>query len=134
MSEYATLKPLTGKTRSRRKVPNERDLDQTFQRMAKALAGSREEGHFQARILGKGAELCWNIGLGGKSFEVGRQRMHRPDVEIVARPDTWWQIAEGTLSPLDAFLAGKMRVRGNRGFAQRLFKRLATPGGRHSIC
>jgi putative sterol carrier protein len=134
MSEYATLIPLTGKGGSRNRVPNEHDLDQTFQHMAEALAGSGEEGHFQVRILGSGAELCWNIGLGGKSPEVGRQRMHRPDFEIVTRIETWWHIAEGKLSPLDAFLTGKMRVRGNRDFGQRVFKRLARPEGKHSIC
>jgi putative sterol carrier protein len=47
--------------------------------------------------------------------------VERPDVEIITRAETWWEIADGRLSPLEAFVKGRLRVRGKIELAKRIF-------------
>jgi putative sterol carrier protein len=42
-------------------------------------------------------------------------------VEIITEAETWWEIAERRLSPLEAFVTGRLRVRGNIERAKRVF-------------
>jgi len=42
-------------------------------------------------------------------------------VEIITRAETWWEIAEARLSPLEAFVTGRLRVRGNLERAKTVF-------------
>jgi putative sterol carrier protein len=118
MNTYFTLRRLTG--------PTERDLGTTFQRMAELLEGSEESARVQFRILSGEKQLCWCLELAQKACQLRAERIDHPDFEIIAKAETWWQIADGSLSPLRAFTQGKMRVRGNIELGERVLMRLAS--------
>jgi putative sterol carrier protein len=54
----------------------------------------------------------------------------RPDFEIIAKEEFWWQIAEGSLAPLRAFCESKMGLRGDIQLGERLLMQLAAQKGR----
>jgi Putative sterol carrier protein len=121
MNSYFTLRSLMG--------PTEKDLGTTFQRMAELLEGSDEPARVQFRILNGEKQLCWCLELGPKACHVRAKSIDHPDFEMITNAETWWQIAEGSLSPLRAFTQGKMRVRGNIELGKRILKRLALSEG-----
>jgi putative sterol carrier protein len=58
----------------------------------------------------------------------------KPDLEILTKRETWEQIARGTISPIEAFVTGQMRVRGNYKLGPKIIKHLAVSPGRIDIC
>lgn len=46
------------------------------------------------------------------------------DLEIVLSADTWQELAAGTVSPLEAFVGGRARVRGEITVLQRVLRKL----------
>lgn len=56
------------------------------------------------------------------------------DVEVITAPETWLAIASGQMAPLDAFISGKMRVRGDYRLARRVMLHLAAGSGRTDFC
>jgi putative sterol carrier protein len=94
--------------------------------MAESLTGSEEDARIQFRILEGTQELSWHLDLTSKGCQVRAERIFRPDFEIITKAETWKQIALGSLSPLRAFIQGKMRVRGNIELGKRFLQRLAS--------
>lgn len=123
--QYATLRPLTkaGVT----------DLGKGFQRMLGSLKKSEDRGRIQFRIVDRKPEH-WVLDLYPGRSTVRRAEVRDPDFELVTRKETWDAIASGTLSPAEAFLHGKMRIRGDVQLGKRVFERLAAPGGDFEIC
>ena len=126
MESFVKLKNLT--------ESHEVGLGNTFEAMAKSLQDSGEKGSIQFRILRDDEHLYWCIELGSKANKVKTIKVEQPTLEIVTRADTWWQIAKSSLSPLDAFLQGKMRIRGDVDLGKRLLRRLALSEGKLDIC
>ena len=56
------------------------------------------------------------------------------DVVVITTEETWQEIARGGLSPLEAFGAGRMRLRGDTRLAVKALKHLAGTPGRTEIC
>ena len=56
------------------------------------------------------------------------------DIEVITSPETWLAIASGELAPLDAFIGGKMRVRGDYKLARLAMLHLAAGPGRTDFC
>lgn len=119
MNSYFTLCPLANSA--------ETDLDTTFQKIAESLTESEEDARIQFRILEGPQELCWHLDLTSKGCLVRAERISHPDFQIITKAETWKQIALGSLSPLRAFIQGKMRVRGNIELGKRFLRRLASP-------
>jgi putative sterol carrier protein len=73
--------------------------------------------------------------LDGEKTSTSSERADDFDVEIITTPETWWEIATGKLAPHDAFLTGRMRVRGDTSMAQNGLKQAAaSPEGRTHFC
>jgi len=126
MDSYVTLRNLT--------EHREIDLNATFTRMAEFLEKSGEHARVQFRILKDARRLFWCLELDKDACKVNTNKTDQPGLEIVTRAETWWQIAQGSLSPLEAFLQGKMRIRGDVELGKRLMKQLASSEGRLDIC
>jgi len=126
MSSYVKLRSLTER--------REQDLGGTFQRMAEYLGKTGEHALLQIRILSGEKHLYWSIELDENGTKVRNEKVDHPDFEVVTREETWWQIAEGTLSPLDAFTQNKMKVRGDAHLGKRILSRLAASEGIVDIC
>ena len=126
MEKYATVRCLTGRKKG--------DVGETFERMAVLLKNSAEKGRVQFRILDKERHHYWNLRLHAKGCSVRPAKVNKPDLEIVTTVETWRQMAGGKLSPLIAFVSGKMRVRGDEKLGKRLLKELASSEGKTDIC
>jgi putative sterol carrier protein len=117
---FVRIKPLVG--------PDRDELQATFSRMAELLADAGESGELQFRIVGA-EQRCYSVALGQ-----AHTKAERPSLEIVTRAQTWWEIAAGSVSPLQAMIDGKLRVRGDMELGERLLQHLAAAPGRTSIC
>jgi len=117
MDSYVRLQKLTEPTRP--------ELATTFQRVAEILSKTRNGRplELQFSILNNDSEepTPWSVAVSKKGGAVAQKTTERPDVEIITSADTWWEIAEGRLSPLEAFITGRLRVRGNIERAKRVF-------------
>jgi putative sterol carrier protein len=114
--------------------PGDPDVYASFDRMAKQLEGSGIKGKVQFSILDGDNWKQMGIQLESSGAKVQKEPLKKPDLEILTRKETWEQIASGALSPVDAFVNGKMRVRGNYKLGPRIIKHLAVTPGRIDIC
>ena len=101
-----------------------RDVGQTFERLAELVGGSplRARVHFgivDGDTLDSDAVRSWSLELGTDHCQVRVARTPDPDLELLLKEETWWQIADGALPPLEAFGKGAMRVRGDLRVALR---------------
>lgn len=117
MDSYVRLQKLT--------EPSRPELATTFQRLAEILSKTTNGRPLQLQfsILDKDSEepTQWSVAITKEGGAVAQKAAERPDVEIITAADTWWQIADGRLSPLEAFITGRLRVRGNIERAKRVF-------------
>jgi putative sterol carrier protein len=125
-AKYVTMRSLIGRKKA--------DVGETFARLAELLKQSKETGSIQFRIVDKDQPRYWNLSLDAQGCTVHLDRVNKPDLEIIAQAETWLQIAGGKLSPLIAFVRGKMRIRGDEKLGKRLLKQLASSEGRTDIC
>lgn len=124
---FATLKNLTSAGNS---------PEQTLTRLAELLAPSKIKGTLQLRLLREGkmeGSSVSSVAIGAAKTK-GGAKAAKPTVEVITTPETWSEIASGRLAPHDAFLGGRMRVRGDASAAQRMLKHLAGSEGLTSVC
>jgi hypothetical protein len=124
-THYAKLRSLT--------EPREEDLDQTFQRLAYLLRDSGKTATVECTILTGSEQRRWTLDLKGNESRLKSEPTKRPNLAIITRDTTWRKIAEGSLSPLDAFRQGRLRILGDTELGSHLLK-LASDGGAASIC
>jgi hypothetical protein len=98
----------------------EDDLGRTVDRLGELVGGSDVRG----RVHFGGAVRSWSLELGPDACKVSAHRTHRPDLEVLVAEETWRRLADGTLSPLEAFGRGDMRVRGDIALASRFVRLL----------
>jgi putative sterol carrier protein len=125
MVTYAKLRSLT--------EPREKNLDQTFQRLADSLRDSGKTAVVQCTILVDDAPRRWTLDLGESDCRLQSESVKKPDLEIITRDTTWWEIAEGRLSPVEAFTQGRLRILGDTELGSHLL-RLAGDNGAVAIC
>jgi hypothetical protein len=143
VTAYARLRPLTALRQA--------DVGQTFHRLADLLSESGEQATVRCTLLaptgaGPGGGDRADLGGGGDRqwTLVPARRKYRvvesgavpgpPDIELITREPTWWEIAEGRLSPLDAFTEGRLRVLGDADLAARLLRKASGGTGVSVIC
>jgi putative sterol carrier protein len=119
-SSFAPLKKLL--------EPEDSDLEAGFQRLAELLQASGETADVQFDIAEGRRTRRWHVALREKSATASEEAARRPDVRLIVGDKTWRQIAAGQLSPLDAFLSGQLRFRGDVETATRLFRKVAGRG------
>jgi hypothetical protein len=102
----------------------ERDLGSTFDRLAELLAGNRVGAAITFSIVpGENLDAdparSWSLRLGEQATTVSAERDERPDLEVILAEQTWWELAEGSVAPLEAFGRGRLRVLGDVRVARR---------------
>lgn len=105
--------------------PDGVDLDRTFTTLASVVGARQEALSVRFHITDGDAARSWSVDAGPEGGRVtAGEPAQPPGVELILDAETWQLIAEGTLSPLEAFGRGRMRVRGDidvyRRFASRL--------------
>jgi hypothetical protein len=131
MTQYATLRDFV-QDRAKRS-PDE--LEHALQRAAKALADSGEEGLVQVRILGEQGPRHFHFKLTPKRCTLHMEEAEKPTLELIGLEETAWSVLDGSLSPLEAFRQGKMRIRGDVALGRRLLRQIASsPNAKFDIC
>jgi putative sterol carrier protein len=114
--------------------------------LARQLADTPERGRVQLRLVGRSESESetWDVELAPKGAKAAKRTKagktsrraggKLPDLEIVTRAETWDCIADGSLSPLEAFLGGRLRLRGDAELAKRIVRHLAADDGEVDIC
>jgi putative sterol carrier protein len=105
--------------------PARPELAASFDRLAEILSNTRRRHSLQLQfsIFDDDAEepTTWSVVSTKDGCQATQERIQQPDVEIITHAQTWRDIAEGRLSPLEAFVKGRLRVRGNIQQAKRIF-------------
>jgi putative sterol carrier protein len=125
---FATIKDLTRGGKA--------TIAETAKNLVEELAGSKTKGIFRLSLIAgkeKGPAV-YDVPLGRAKAKGTTKASAKPTVELITTSETWIEIASGRLAPHDAFLGGRMRVRGNAFTAQRLLKYLAGSEGRTFLC
>jgi hypothetical protein len=77
-----------------------------------------------------GADRTWTSRIHDGHIEIDGETPERPDLRVVSDPETLASVLLGRRSGVEAFLKGKLRVRGNLALALRLDS-IFHPGPRH---
>jgi putative sterol carrier protein len=110
--------------------PDSYDFDATFARLAQLVGTSQEALSVRFHLADGDAVRSWSVDAGPEGGQVTTEEPARPPgIELILDAETWKLIAEGTLTPLEAFGRGRMRVRGDIDVYRRFARRLELPDG-----
>jgi putative sterol carrier protein len=123
--EFARLKNL---------VRSSRDLAMTFEEMGKILQKCHLTSKIQFQITNGSQVEHYNIAIAKGQSKVQSEPSKNPDFEVLTSAETWWEIASGTLAPLEAMGKGLLRFRGDARLGVRILTHLAGTEGRTQIC
>jgi putative sterol carrier protein len=104
------------------------DFDQPMQSAAQLLKRGKDVGRLGVRLLNSRGSRAYTFDVLGGDCRVTQGVAEDLDLEVVVDEDTWREIANGDLSPVDAFLAGKMEISGNMEFGKRQYAKAASRG------
>jgi putative sterol carrier protein len=113
--------------------PGEEDIEKAFARLSDLLKATGEQAEVQVDIVGARRTDRWTVSLEPRAAAASERAARHPDLRVLVAQGTWQQIAEGDVSPLDAFLSGRLRLRGDAELAKRLLKR-AGGAGETDVC
>lgn len=131
MTQFATLRNFTKGVEK----GSPEELKSGLEHIVEALTGTGEKGTVQVRIVGEKEPRYAHFKITPKLCELQNKKVEKPDVELIAREETALSILDGSLSPIEAFLHGKMRFRGNAALGKRLLRMLASsPDAQIDIC
>ncbi len=128
MKTYAKLIPLVQNPGSI-KTSKDLDLDEASKNLVKGLAHGREQGSFEMHVLDDDSVVPFRIELNMGKPVLSRQSGALSNFMLRASRATAAEMAKGELSPVDAYLAGRLEVHGDLEFGKRLYARLAAKGG-----
>jgi putative sterol carrier protein len=128
-SRFAVLKDLT---KAGKASPPE-----ALQHLSQLLEPAKLHGTLQVQIAEGGTEKTfssYSIIFGKKKTKPGKKAAANRAVELIMTQETWTELSAGRLAPHDAFLGGRMRVRGSASFAQSILKHAAGSDGATTLC
>jgi SCP-2 sterol transfer family len=100
--------------------PASYEVDATFARLADMVGAPEEALSVGFRVVDDDGERVWTLNVGPSGGRVATQASEEgADLEFIVQADTWRRIAEGTMSLLEAFGRGQLRVRGDIEDARR---------------
>jgi len=126
---FAVIKDLTA---SGRHSPKD-----TMNRLRELLASTKLRGTLHLQLLEGGDPknaATHTVTLGAEKPKTGSKATAKRTVELITTPEIWAQIASGRLAPHDAFLSGRMRVRGSAALAQTMLRHVAASDGLTTLC
>jgi putative sterol carrier protein len=77
------------------------------------------EAVYQFSITGDGGG-DWNATISGGTCTVREGTVDSPNCSVVTNVDTWMDMVTKKISPMDAFMSGELRIKGDMGLAMRL--------------
>jgi len=106
--------------------------DAAFTRLSEVLGAVQEPLTVHFRITDEGIGQSWFIDSGPEGCRVTKDAPRQSDVEVILDAETWNLIASGTISPLEAFGRGQLRIRGDINLAHRFVQQVHRASAPHS--
>ena len=110
-------------------LESEGDVGRSVRLAATHLGTSRSSRVIQFSLREDQKQRHWCMTLGPDGGEASETQIERPDLEIITDKDTWLEIVEGRLPPIEAFGQGRLRIRGDLKLARIFASRMAATGG-----
>jgi SCP-2 sterol transfer family len=121
-SAFAPLRPFL--------KSNETDLSRGLENLSAELARLDSQVRLDVEVLEGSDTHAWVLECGrGRPLVRPRPRAEKkkPNVRVVVRHEVWLQIAQGKLSPFEAFITGRLLVGGDTEIAKRIVQHLSDP-------
>ncbi len=124
MQKFAKVKPLFINPAKVKGVSNTH-IKQSVDSLAQMLKKGKEKGRFQIRLLGKGRTAAYCLDMDSGECNVTTKSMPDSDLEIITNKEDWLEMAKGKLSPVDAFVSGRMELHGDLELGKKLLARVS---------
>jgi hypothetical protein len=99
-------------------------LSRSFERIADSVGATKAQGLIRVSIREGDGLRSWWLELSPDGCRVVEARRESPTLELLTQADVWSQVASGELTPLEAFVMGKLRVRGDLRIARIFVRKL----------
>ena len=130
---YIMLRKLTAKAGE--------PVEDILQRAASELRGMDEKATIELRVIpAKGSNVrathCLMLTPGGVYLQSATNVANAadPTLVVITTPDAFQQMAEGTYSPVQAYLDRKLKLQGDVDLGRRVLTKLAGVGTRAEVC
>jgi putative sterol carrier protein len=120
MRYYPKIKKLLRRTAA--------DVDGVLQELTNALERSKDKGIFRITIVDDRQTKSHDLVYGSGKCRVRKAGKGRPNFEVRTDLETFYGMAEGQLSPIEAYYNGKMQIRGKLAYGRTILELIAAPG------
>jgi putative sterol carrier protein len=120
VSEYPKLKKLFPRKIDAAEV-RVADLAESVESGAKLLKRGKDVGQLELRLVSSKGSRPYTVDVLAGDSRVTQGEADQPNLQVVVSEETWVEIANGDLSPVDAYLTGRMEVTGDLDFAKRQY-------------
>ncbi|NIQ39241.1 MAG: SCP-2 family sterol carrier protein [Proteobacteria bacterium] len=96
-----------------------KEIFANIQNSFKPEAAAGVDAAYQFTISGEGGGE-WNVKVSGGTCTVNEGTAESPNCTVVTDADTWIDIIGKKTSAMDAFMSGKLRIKGDMGLAMKL--------------
>jgi putative sterol carrier protein len=127
MSDYPRLKRLLA-AKINVEDMSPADVSTSMESAAQLLKRGNDVGALEIRLLGGQSDRSFTFSLLPGECRVEETGTDSPSLRVVLTDATWAEIASGDLSPVDAYLSGRLEVAGDLGFAKRQYAKLMSRG------
>jgi putative sterol carrier protein len=132
MSEFPRVKRLFPRKLDAAEVKAS-DIAESMEAGARLLKRGKDIGRLEVRLIGKRGSSSYTFDLLGGDCQMTKGSPAESDFEVVVSEETWVEIANGDLSPVDAYLAGRMELSGDLEFAKRQYAKAMTRGSAEDL-
>jgi putative sterol carrier protein len=109
------------------------DIAASMESAARHLKRGKDVGRLEVRLIGKQGSSSYTFDLLAGDCQMSKGSPAEPDFEVVVSEETWVEIANGDLSPVDAYLAGRMELTGDLEFAKRQYVKAMARGSAEDL-
>lgn len=111
-------------------------VEDIIQRAAEHLSTLSEKAVIQIRVIGgdTGAKVVHSVHLTPAGAFLHADNTQAPSLVVITTVDMFHRMAEGSYSPVQAYLDGKLKLQGNVELGKRMILHLAESGSQVNVC